>query len=225
MHYYIGVLAKFAIGFAIVILHMNISGKTQLSQITPIDFIGNFILGGVIGGVIYNDTIPLYQYVFVLLIGIFFISLLNSLSKRLSIFRAMTMGKHIPIIKDGKFIVENIKKNKTRIDIFSLTSQIHAQGIKSLQQIYYAQIEPSGQLTVFCNQQDIPSVLVIANGNIITQNLETIEKTEEWLNIELGKNNIKASDVFVAEFWNGTVSFALKEGGFIKSDETRHSTG
>lgn len=135
------------------------------------------------------------------------------------------MGKHIPIIKDGKFIVENIKKNKTRIDIFSLTSQIHAQGIKSLQQIYYAQIEPSGQLTVFCNQQDIPSVLVIANGNIITQNLETIEKTEEWLNIELGKNNIKASDVFVAEFWNGAVSFALKEGGFIKSDETRHSTG
>lgn len=135
------------------------------------------------------------------------------------------MGKHIPIIKDGKFIVENIKKNKTRIDIFSLTSQIHAQGIKSLQQIYYAQIEPSGQLTVFCNQQDIPSVLVIANGNIITQNLETIEKTEEWLNIELDKNNITASDVFVAEFWNGTVSFALKEGGFIKSDETRHSTG
>lgn len=220
MHYYAGVLAKFSIGFAIVILHMNISGKTQLSQITPIDFIGNFILGGVIGGVIYNDTIPLYQYIFVLLIGIFFISLLNTLSKKISIFRAMTMGKHIPIIKDGKFLIENIKKNKARIDIFNLTSQIHTQGIKSLQQIYYAQIEPSGQLTVFCNKEDIPSVILIANGNIIKQNLGSIEKDEDWLNAELQKNNIKASDVFVAEFWDGDVSFALNEGGFIKSDDS-----
>lgn len=36
---------------------------------TPVDFIGNFVLGGIIGGVIYSDTIPLTQYIIILLMG------------------------------------------------------------------------------------------------------------------------------------------------------------
>lgn len=220
MHYYVGVLVKFFIGFAIVILHMNFSGKTQLSQITPIDFIGNFILGGVIGGVIYNDTIPLYQYVLVLLIGIGFIWVLNFLSKEVSAFRMMALGKPIQIIKNGHFMVDNIKKNKTRVDISSFTSQIHTQGIKSLQQIDYARIEPSGQLTVFCNKKDMPSVVVITNGSLVKQNLKEIEKDEDWVCAELAKNNLKIEDVFVAEFWNETLSFVLDDGKFINNEKS-----
>ena len=62
---------KFIIGFTIILAHMNISGKTQLSQLTPIDFIGNFVLGD--WGVIYTDAIPL-PICCVFLIGVFFIS-------------------------------------------------------------------------------------------------------------------------------------------------------
>ncbi len=50
MEYYGYILLKFVIGFVIVITHLNLSGKTQLSQMTPVDFIGNFVLGGIIGG-------------------------------------------------------------------------------------------------------------------------------------------------------------------------------
>lgn len=115
MEYYLLVLAKFVIGFLIVISHLNFSGKTQLSQMTPVDFIGNFVLGGIIGGVIYNDVIPLYQYIIVLIIGVMLISLLNAVSKRFFIFRSFAIGNPIPIIKDGKFIMENILKRKTRL--------------------------------------------------------------------------------------------------------------
>lgn len=59
MEYYGLVLVKLIIGFLIVITHLNISGKTQLSQMTPIDFIGNFVMGGIIGGVIYSEAIPI----------------------------------------------------------------------------------------------------------------------------------------------------------------------
>lgn len=81
-YYYMLVVVKFIIGFAIVLTHMNLSGKTQLSQMTPIDFIGNFVLGGIIGGVIYSDTIPLYQYIILLFIGVFFISGLRTYPNR-----------------------------------------------------------------------------------------------------------------------------------------------
>lgn len=45
MDYYGYILLKFFIGFAIAITHLNLSGKTQLSQMSPVDFIGNFVLG------------------------------------------------------------------------------------------------------------------------------------------------------------------------------------
>lgn len=212
MHYYVGILIKFAIGFMIVIAHMNLTGKTQLSQFTPIDFIGNFILGGIIGGVIYSDSIPLYQYVIVLLIGIGFISGLNALSKNVVLFRSMAIGRSIPVIKDGEFLTEIIRKNKRRIDLFNITSQIHTQGIKSLQLIYYAQIEPSGQLTAFCDKKELPSLILIAQGNIISHNLEQIGKDKEWLMAELEHHHTKAEDVFVAEFWDGKLNFTLADG-------------
>lgn len=212
MHYYVGVLIKFAIGFVIVIAHMNLSGKTQLSQFTPVDFIGNFILGGIIGGVIYSDSIPLSQYVIVLFIGTGFISGLNALTKKVAVFRSMAIGKSIPIIKDGQFLTEMIRKNKNRIDLFNLASQIHSQGIKSLQSIYYAQIEPSGQLTVFCDKKDLPSLILIAHGSMIPHNLEQIGKDKEWLSTELERSHTKLEDVFVAEFWDGKLSFTLADG-------------
>ncbi|CCP07651.1 hypothetical protein BN440_2635 [Erwinia amylovora MR1] len=115
MIYYAIVLTKFIIGFFVVISHLNFSGKTQLSQMTPVDFIGNFVLGGIIGGVIYSDAIPMHQYILVLLIGVSLISLLNWVSKHIWFFRSFTIGEPIPIIKNGKFLVDNILKRKTKL--------------------------------------------------------------------------------------------------------------
>lgn len=113
-YYYALVIVKFFIGFTIVITHMNLSGKTQLSQMTPIDFIGNFVLGGIIGGVIYSDSIPLYQYIILLFIGVIFISLLNYLTKKFNFFRSVTIGDPIPIIKNGNFLMDNILRKVTK---------------------------------------------------------------------------------------------------------------
>ena len=45
---------KLLIGVTLIVLHLRLTGKQRTVQLTPIDFIGNFILGGIIGGVIYN---------------------------------------------------------------------------------------------------------------------------------------------------------------------------
>ena len=197
---------------------MNISGKTQLSQLTPIDFIGNFVLGGIMGGVIYTDAIPLYQYVFVFLIGVFFISFLNYISKKFNFFRAVAIGNPIPIIKKGRFIMENITEKKNKIDILNITSRLHAQGIHSFQEVNYAQIEPDGQITVVCDGAKMPSIIIMKDGVIRTSELEQIERDENWLNEEMKKQHIdNPEDVFLAEFWDGKVNFILQDGK-IKHD-------
>lgn len=216
MEYYGYVLLKFLIGFVIIITHMNISGKTQLSQMTPIDFIGNFVLGGIIGGVIYSDSVPLYQYISVLLIGVVLISLLNFISKNLAAFRILTIGEPIPIIKNGKFLMDNILQRKGKIDILNVASQMHLQGIHSFQEIYYAQIEPNGQLTAVCGRSRIPSVIVVKNGNIIANELSAVDLTEDDVQKALADLNIKPEDVFIGEFWDGGLSFVLNSGEVVK---------
>ncbi|MGH2340653.1 DUF421 domain-containing protein [Segnochrobactraceae bacterium EtOH-i3] len=215
MDYYLTVLLKFVLGFVIIITHLNFSGKTQLSQMTPVDFIGNFVLGGVIGGVIYSDTIPLYQYVSVLLIGIGLISGLNFLSKHVSFFRSVAIGKPIPIIKDGKFLIDNITTNRSKIDILNIASQMHTMGIKSFQQIYYAQIEPSGQLSIVCDEKDMPSVIVMKDGVAIQSSLAEIKKDEDWMAEHIAALGLEPEEIFVAEFWNGQLTFVLQDGSTV----------
>ena len=216
MEYYGYILLKFVIGFVIVITHLNLSGKTQLSQMTPVDFIGNFVLGGIIGGVIYSDSIPLYQYVVVLLIGVGLISLLNAISKHCNFFRSVTIGNPIPIIKNGRLLMENILAKKNKIDILNVSSQLHAQGIHAFQEIVYAQIEPGGQITAVCEGNELPSIIIMKNGRARPYELQEINKDEEWLSQTIREHGIEPKDIFIAEFWDGRTAFILNDGRMVK---------
>lgn len=212
MEYYLWVLAKFLVGFIIVILHLNVTGKTQLNQMTPVDFIGNFVLGGIIGGVIYNQDIPIYQYIIVLLIGVCLISLLNWVCKHVSFIRMFAIGEPIPIMKDGHFLMDNILRKKNKIDILNVASLLHAQGITSFQEVSYAQIEPSGSLTVLTDKGKYPSLILFKEGEVRTTELHRINKDEKWLEQKIQQQHLTEDDLFLVEFWNNSLNFVLRNG-------------
>ncbi|OOX78066.1 hypothetical protein BGI03_08915 [Snodgrassella alvi] len=217
MEYYLWVLAKFLVGFIIVILHLNVTGKTQLNQMTPVDFIGNFVLGGIIGGVIYNQDIPIYQYIIVLLIGVCLISLLNWVCKHVSFIRMFAIGEPIPIMKDGHFLMDNILRKKNKIDILNVASLLHAQGITSFQEVSYAQIEPSGSLTVLTDKGKYPSLILFKEGQVRTTELHRINKDEKWLEQKIQQQHLTEDDLFLVEFWNNSLNFVLRNGE-VKKD-------
>lgn len=217
MEYYLWVLAKFLVGFIIVILHLNVTGKTQLNQMTPVDFIGNFVLGGIIGGVIYNQDIPIHQYIIVLLIGVCLISLLNWVCKHVSFIRMFAIGEPIPIMKDGHFLMDNILRKKNKIDILNVASLLHAQGITSFQEVSYAQIEPSGSLTVLTDKGKYPSLILFKEGEVRTTELHRINKDEKWLEQKIQQQHLTEDDLFLVEFWNNSLNFVLRNGE-VKKD-------
>lgn len=221
MEYYLWVLAKFLVGFIIVILHLNVTGKTQLNQMTPVDFIGNFVLGGIIGGVIYNQDIPIYQYIIVLLIGVCLISLLNWVCKHVSFIRMFAIGEPIPIMKDGHFLMDNILRKKNKIDILNVASLLHAQGITSFQEVSYAQIEPSGSLTVLTDKGKYPSLILFKEGEVRTTELHRINKDEKWLEQKIQQQHLTEDDLFLVEFWNNSLNFVLRNGE-VKKDTLKN---
>lgn len=211
MAYFALVFLKFIIGFFIVICYFNLSGKTQISQMSPIDLIGNFILGGIIGGVIYSDTIPLYTYVIVLIIGTFLMHLLNKVAKEFEIFRSFTLGNPITIIKNGQLMVDTINNQKNKIDIINILSILHARGIGSIQEVHFAQVEPNGQLTLIEKDQNEPSIVLILRGEIQKMPLELLETDNHYIEHLLEHNQLKLEDIFIAEYYGNHIIITLKD--------------
>ena len=96
-------ILKLLIGVILIVLHLRFTGKQQTTQMTPIDFIGNFILGGIIGGVIYNHAITFAEYASVLLVTFAIVSGLNYLTSKFMPTRAIVMGRAHTIIENGRF--------------------------------------------------------------------------------------------------------------------------
>ncbi len=83
-----------------------------------------------------------------------------------------------------------------------LESKLRSKGITGIYQLEELIIEPSGEISYTKKGEDKLSAILIDRGILNKDLLEEIDKTEEWLNVELGKRDIeKVEDVFCAE-WN-----------------------
>ena len=64
---YIEILIKLALGLFSLVFVINVTGKGNLAPNSAIDQIQNYVLGGIIGGVIYNSAISILQYAVILI--------------------------------------------------------------------------------------------------------------------------------------------------------------
>ena len=65
---YINIAIKLAMGLLSIVMVINYTGKGNLAPSSASDQVQNYVLGGIIGGVIYNENIGLLQYFIILLI-------------------------------------------------------------------------------------------------------------------------------------------------------------
>ena len=59
---YVDVAIKLALGLLSLVFVINVSGKGNLAPNSASDQVQNYVLGGIIGGVIYNTAITILQY-------------------------------------------------------------------------------------------------------------------------------------------------------------------
>ena len=55
---------KLAMGIIGLVLQINLMGKGNLAPTSAMDQVQNYVLGGIIGGVIYSDSIGVLQFFF-----------------------------------------------------------------------------------------------------------------------------------------------------------------
>ena len=191
---------KLLIGVTLIVLHLRLTGKQQTVQLTPIDFIGNFILGGIIGGVIYNHAISFAEYISFLLVTFGIISGLNYLTSKFMSTRSLVMGKAYTIIEGGRFTQDALDSTDHKLDPVEFLAELRGMGIFSLSDISLVQREANGSLTVRRKGEGGVNYVLVSSGQVVTDNLELAGHSEEWLRGELEQAGITdLGDLFLVE--------------------------
>ena len=191
---------KLLIGVTLIVLHLRLTGKQQTVQLTPIDFIGNFILGGIIGGVIYNHAISFAEYISFLLVTFGIISGLNYLTSKFMSTRSLVMGKAYTIIEGGRFTQDALDNTDHKLDPVEFLAELRGMGIFSLSDISLVQREANGSLTVRRKGEGGVNYVLVSNGQIVADNLNLAHRDEDWLRHEISQAGVGELDsIFIVE--------------------------
>ena len=207
---YIEILIKLALGLFSLVFVINVTGKGNLAPNSAIDQIQNYVLGGIIGGVIYNSAISILQYAVILIMWTILVLTLKWLNNNVYFVKRLIDGKPTLLIKNGKIDPEACRS--VGLSAADVALKLRSQGIFQMKQVKRAMQEQNGQLIVVQMGDENPKYPVVTDGVIQVEILETIGRSEEWLLDNLSKQGYdNVANIFIAEYDQGVVSIVTYE--------------
>ena len=204
MDFYTLTAIKFALGILMMIFQINILGKRDFSVNTPLNQVQNYVLGGIIGGVIYNSSITVLQFLIIILIWSLVVIATKVLIDTSKVFKSLTASQPELIVRDGT--VDIARCAKVGLTAQGLSRSMREQGISSLEEIEAAVMETNGSLTIRARNAGSKRSLLplVSDGHIVSDGLTLADKDKAWVKEQLkeqGYSSVK--QVFLAELVHG----------------------
>jgi len=207
MNPFLLVAIKLLIGFLALITIINISGKGNLAPNSASDQVQNYVLGGIIGGVIYNNSIKIIEFIAILCIWCALVLGLKWLKQHVVKVKQIIDGKALIIIDEGEINIENCRK--VGLSAHDVSFKLRTNNVYSMKDVKRAIVEQNGQLIIIHYGEENPKFPLITDGHLQTDILEVIGKDEDWLIAEIKKQGLnKYSDVFLGEYVDGKLILA-----------------
>lgn len=175
---YLSIAIKLLVGMLGIILFLRISGKTQMAQLTPLDSVNAFVLGALVGGVIYNPDGPVWYLVFAFAVWTVFNVTMRYLM-RFRHVRKLIKGDTVMIVRDRKLVLREFRRNGLEMEQFR--TMLRENGIYSMFDVDDVRFETNGKITVSRRNEPPESYLLVNGGKIVEQALERSGKSERWL--------------------------------------------
>ena len=202
---YLDIAIKLTMGLLSLVLVINISGKGNLAPSSATDQVLNYVLGGIVGGVIYSPRISVLQYIIILMIWTMIVLILKWLKTNSVLFKTILDGQPVIIIKKGILDVEACRR--AGLTANDIAFKLRTNGVYSVRKVKRAVLEQNGQLIIVLQDEENPKYPIITDGTVQTNILEAIDKDTDWLQEqlkEMGYENI--SDIFLAEYDSGKIT-------------------
>ncbi|WP_117169127.1 DUF421 domain-containing protein [Paraliobacillus sediminis] len=182
--------------YIVVVIIFRLMGKREIGELSILDIVV-FIMVAEMAVLTVEDTDRMLVEALIPMVLLLFIQRTVAwLSLKNKHFRDWFEGKASVIISRGKVDEYEMKKNRYTFD--DLLQQLRENGTKSIQDVAFAILEPSGKLSIFehPNQEEENGFVVplIMDGDILLEELEKIDQNEAWLIAKLkqkGYSDIK----------------------------------
>lgn len=192
---------KLLMGILGLVLQINLLGKGNLAPTSAMDQVQNYVLGGIIGGVIYSDSVGLLQFFLVLILWTLLVLSLKFIKNHNHWVKSVIDGKSVWVIVNGEIQTEECMKNG--ISAHDLMFKLRAAGIYEISAVKRAVMEQNGQLTIIQYGDESLRYPLITDGQIDHDILEIIKRDDEWLKQELDRLHLDASKVYIGEYIDG----------------------
>ena len=180
-------LCRTVILYFLIMIGLRLMGKRQIGELEPSELVLTMMISDLATVPMQDFGIPLLAGVIPILILLSLTLLMSQLSLLNLRFRALMCGTPAILIRNGKLQQAAMRKNRYTLD--ELLEQLRGQGCLSVEEVQYAVLENSGQLSVlpWVRQKPptaadlgispengtLPTVL-INDGRILRKNIRSI---------------------------------------------------
>ena len=208
--FYFDVALKLLLGFLALILVINLTGKGNLAPASASDQVQNYVLGGIVGGVIYNPDITIPEFMLILVIWLMLVLSLRWLKKHNNLVKRWVDGEPVVLISKGQIDVQAMKQ--VGLSAHDLSFKLRMQGIYTIKDVKQAILEQDGQIIITSFGETNHKYPLITDGVIQQTTLEMIDKDEDWLLAELKSQGIEdVSKIFLAEYNDEKIAITKQE--------------
>ena len=208
---YINITLKLVTGMIGILAFLRITGKAQMAQITPLDTVSAFVIGALVGGVLYNPDMSMWHIIFALVVWTGF-NMLVRFAMRSAYMRHLIKGKSDFLVKKGIINFGNFKRNSLEMEQFRML--LRQKGIFSMFDVEDVLFETNGAVTVLPTGKTADSFLIVNNGEFVESGLAGSEKSKEWALYHIKRNGFSSpSELFCMEWTpNKGIYFVTYEG-------------
>lgn len=165
---------KFLLGLLAMVTIINMTGKGNLAPTSAMEQIMNYVLGGIIGGVIYSRDVRIWQFAIVLIIWFVLVYGMRRLKSRSHFLQHLLDGTPTVVIVNGQVDVEACKRAK--ITAHELTLKLRLHNVFNIRKVKRAVVEQNGQLLLVMAGEENLKYPLLTDGTAQINVLEAIDK-------------------------------------------------
>lgn len=208
---YLVVLFRTLFFYILITLIYRFMGKREIGQLGIIDLIVSILIAEFAAVSIEQREEPLLMFVFPVLLLLVIQVVMSFISLKSKKVRDLFDGNPSVIINSGMINYKEMVKQRYNME--DLMTQLREKGIRSLEEVDFAILESSGNLSVFKKTSKLLGeypLPVIIDGEIDYDTLRQLEINEEWIINYLDKYKIGLSDIFYG-FYRNKGLFLIKK--------------
>lgn len=215
MEVYLTIVARTIFLYFLIVLIFRLMGKREIGELSILDLVVFLMIAEMAVMAIEDTKDPLIHTIIPMFLLMIIQISLAYLSLKNQKLRHLLDGKPTIIINRGK--VDEHAMRTQRYNIDDLMIQLRDKNIRSVADVEFAILEPSGKLSVIEKQKDrkIQSGLqipLIVDGKIQEENLQSINKNNLWLRQQLRKLGYKdIKQISLCTFRGGIFFIDLKD--------------